>query len=234
MKTFFFTCMVTLLSATYTGVYANVLVSIEKELTLEELKSLNNGELILKTEEVKDSPWPIITYYALVNATPLDCIALFAGYDIQKDYVPKVIKSKPIKHITSTDVLTEYELSIPFPLPNAHYVHGAKIFHHGSDYETQWYMVESSSAEVVNGSAYFKDFSGKTLFKYRSFIKPKSALGSFVKSFMLKDIKTTITAIVAFIEKSKRENSPLIPKYSEFITRALNGEFVYQTIIDKK
>jgi len=51
---------------------------------------------------------------------------------------------------------------------------------------------------------------------------------------MFKDVEKTIKAIANFIEKNKQENSQAILKYSEFITRALNGEFVYQTIIDKK
>ena len=188
----------------------------------------------MKTKDIPGSSWPEITYYVLVDASPLDAMALFSGYDIQKDYTPNVIKSTPVKHVTATDVHTEYEMKIPFPLPNAHYIHGARIYKYDSEYEIHWYMVESSSAEDVKGSAYFAPYNGKTLFRYRSYIKPKSFLATFVKKIMLRDVRATIVAIRDFIEKAKRENSPLISKYSEFITRALRGEFVYQTIIDKK
>lgn len=201
---------------------------------MSEQEELKARSFVVKTKEVPGSPWPEITYYALVKATPLEAIALFAAYDIQKDYVPNIIKSTPVKHVSPTDVQTEYELRIPFPLPNARYIHGAKIFKYEKDYETKWYMVESSSSEDVSGSAYFQDDNGSTLLRYRSYVKPKSMFGSLVKKMMLKDVEESIVAIRLFIEKTVRENPSLSSKYSEFITRALRGEFVYQTIILKK
>lgn len=229
MKTYFFTCLVTLFSTTY--VWAQ---NLETELNQADLKAVTAREFVLKTRELPESVWPEITYYAIVEATPLEAAGVFAAYDAQKDYVPNVIKSTVVKHVTATDVLTDYELHMPFPIPNAKYIHGAKIFKHKNDYEVQWYMVESSSAEEVKGSVYFQSYEGKTLMRYRSYVKPKSVFGSFVKKAMFKDVLKSITAIRNFTEKSKRENTIFVSKYSEFITRALNGEFVYQTIIDKK
>lgn len=229
MKTYFFTCLVTLISTTC--VWAQ---NLEGELTSADLKAVNTREFVLKTRDVEGSVWPEISYYAVIDITPLEAAGIFAAYDAQKDYVPNVIKSTPVKHVSATDVLTDYELHMPFPIPNAHYVHGAKIFKHKNDYEVQWYMVESSSALDVKGSVYFQPLEGKTLMRYRSYIKPKSMFGSLVKKAMLKDVLTSITAIRNFMEKNKRENSVFVSKYSEFITRALSGEFVYQTIIEKK
>ena len=229
MKTYFFTCLVTLFSIT--NVWAQ---NLESELGPADLKAVSAREFVLKTRDVEGSVWPEITYYAIIEATPLESVAVFAAYDAQKDYVPNIIKSTPIKHVTATDVLTDYELHMPFPIPNAKYIHGAKIFKHKNDYEVEWYMVESSSAEIVKGSVYFQSYEGKTLMKYKSYVKPKSVFGSFVKKAMLSDVLKSITAIRNFTEKSKRENPIFISKYSEFITRALNGEFVYQTIINKK
>lgn len=234
MKIMFFITLVTLFSTSYSVLAEPLQIDIKGELSSDELARINAREFVVKKEEIKDSVWPEITYYALIEVSPLEAIALFAGYDIQKDYVPNVIKSHPVKHVSATDVHTEYELRIPFPLSNAHYTHGARVYRHGEDYQTVWYMVKSSSAEEVKGSAYFASYNGKTLFRYRSYVKPKSIFGSFVKKMMFKDVEKTMTAIRAFIEKSKAENPALISKYSEFITRALRGEFVYQTIIEKK
>ena len=146
----------------------------------------------------------------------------------------KLFDNHNASHLSATEVHTEYEFHMPFPISNAHYIHGAKIFKHQNDYEVQWYMVESSSTLEVKGSAYFQSYEGKTLMKYRSYIKPKSIFGSLAKKAMYKDVLESITATRNFIEKSKRDNPKFISKYSEFINRALNGEFVYQTIIDQK
>lgn len=234
MKSFFLACLLFLFSTSYANANAAIKNDLAMELTPTDLARLLAHEFIVKTRDVQNSPWPEITYYALIEASPLEAAGLFAAYDIQKDYVPNIIKSNPIKHISSTEVHTEYELYIPFPLSNAHYTHGAKIFKHGEDYETTWYMVTSTSAEEVRGSAYFQNMNGKTLFRYRSYVLPKSIFGALVKKTMLKDVEKSIIAIRNFIEKSKRDNPELLIKYSEFITRALRGEFVYQTIILKK
>jgi hypothetical protein len=233
MKKTIITLLLSLFSATYSsGVMASK-IELSKELTEAETKTLQEGKFVVKIQEIKGSAWPEITYYALIEASPLEAIGIFAAYDIQKDYVPNVIKSSVVKHITATDVHTEYELHVPFPLSNAHYTHGAKLFQYDSDYELTWYMVKSTSTDEVRGSAYFTPSAGKTLFRYQSYIRPKSIFGGLVKKLMLKDVEKTISAIRSHIEKLKRENSPLLTKYSEFINRALKGEFVYQDQIQK-
>jgi hypothetical protein len=214
-------------------------ILLEKELTVEERKLLEEGELIQKTKDVEGSAWPEITEYLLIDALALEAMAIFSALDYQKDYVPNVLKSHPIKHISPVEVLTEYEMHVPFPLSNAHYTHGSVVHQYDEDYELTWYKVKSTSTEVAKGSAYFTPYQTKsekkmTLFRYRSFISPKSLFGSLVKKMMLKDVQKTISAIRAHIEKLKKENSPLLSKYSEFIKGALRGDFVYNNIILKE
>ena len=230
MKTYFFTCLVTLLSASYGLAQTDV----QSELTKDEIKLVTAREFVIKTREIQGLAWPEVTFYTTIDATPLEAMAIFAAYDIQKDYVPGVIKSIPIKHVSATDVLTAYEMHMPFPMSNAVYTHGGKIFRHKNDYELQWYMMESTSAEDVKGSAYYTPFNGKTLLRYKSLVVPRSIFGSLVKKVMIKDVEKSLVAIRNFTEKNIKENPALVSKYSEFITRALSGEFVYQTIIDKK
>jgi hypothetical protein len=202
---------------------------IQSEITSsEDWDLLKKGDLVVKQKEIAHSAWPEITIYILVEATPLEAMGIFSALDYQQEYVPNVIKSKPIKHLSATEVLTEYEMHVPFPLPNAIYIHGSVVNQYEEDFELTWYMFKSSSTDEVKGSAYFTPYQGKTLFRYRSFIKPKSIFGALVKEIMLKDVKKTILAIRDHVLKLKNERSPLLLKYSEYISRALNGEFVYK------
>lgn len=234
MKVVFFTLLVTLFSTSYAMESRPFKTDLKLDLTEMELKSLNDREFVIKTIDVQGSPWPEIIYYAVIDSTPLESVGLFAAYDIQKDYVPNIIKSVVSKNVSPTDIITDYELHLPFPLSNARYSHGARLYQFGEDYAIEWYMVESTSSEDVKGNAYFTPYNGKTLFRYKSYIKPKSMLGSLVKKAMMKDVNETISAIRNFIEKNKREKTEINSKYSEFITRSLKGEFVYQTNIGKK
>lgn len=207
----------------------------QKELSSEEIGLIEQGQIIQKTKEVEGSAWPEITLYLLVEASPLESMGIFSALDYQQSYVPNIIKSKPIKHLSALEVLTEYEMHVPFPLSNAHYTHGSVVHNYQEDYELTWYKVQSTSTESVLGSAYFSPYTlgvkNVTLFRYRSYIKPKSVFGSLVKKLMLSDVKKTIVSIRAQIEKLKKENSPLLPKYTGFINGALKGEMVYKKII---
>lgn len=205
-----------------------------KELTKDEIGLIEKGELIQKIKEVEGSAWPEITQYLLVEATPIESMGIFSALDYQQVYVPNVIKSKPVKHISAVEVLTEYEMHVPFPLSNAHYTHGSIVHNYDEDYELTWYKVQSTSTEIVKGSAYFTPYKNGTLFRYRSYIKPKSMFGSLVKKMMLKDVKNSIESISKHIEKLKKENSPLLTKYSGFIKDALKGEFVYKNLISNE
>ncbi|MDD4976202.1 MAG: hypothetical protein PHY93_17730 [Bacteriovorax sp.] len=216
-----------------TTAYAEI-TSVLKELTVTELAQLEAGGLILKTKDIKGSPWPEITLYTLVEATPIEVMGIFSALDYQKDYVPNVIKSKPIKHLSPTEVLTEYEMHVPFPLKNALYTHGSIVHQYNQDYELSWYRVESNSTDLASGSAYFSPYKKITIFRYISYIRPKSIFGSLVKRIMFRDVQNTILSIRAHIEKLKKENSPLLYKYSGFISRALQGEFVYKESIEQK
>lgn len=233
MKNTILAFFLALLSSVYIPLAHAEKLDLKSELTEAEFRALSKRELILKIKEIPNSPWPEITYYALIEASPLEAVGIFGAYDHQKDYIPNIIKSTPVKHVTATDVHTLYELHVPFPLSNVHYTHGARLFQYDSDFEITWYMVESTSTDEASGNAYFTGYNGKTLFRYRSYIKPKSVFGSFVKKLMMKDVEKTIVAIREHVEKLKKENSPLMTKYSQFITRALKGEMVYQNQIQK-
>jgi hypothetical protein len=202
--------------------------AIQTELSNADWDKLKNNDIIFKQKVVEKAAWPEVTMYLLMDVTPIEAMGIFSALDYQQEYTPNVIKSKPIRQISPTEVLTEYEMHLPFPLPNAVHVHGSIVHRYDEDYELTWYMVESSSTEEVKGSAYFTPVQGKTLFRYRSFIRPKSIFGPLVKELMLKDIKKTISTIRDHILKLKNEKSPLLVKYSEYISRALNGEFVYK------
>lgn len=209
-------------------------VSLIAELSIGEIEKIEAGELVLKTQDKSGSAWPEITLYTLVEASPLESMGIFSALDYQKDYVPNVLVSNPIKHISSVEVITQYELRVPFPLSNAHYTHGSIVHQYEKDFELTWYRVSSTSTDEARGSAYFTNYKNKTLFRYRSYIKPKSIFGSLVKKIMLKDVQSTVKAIKDHIEKLKKANSDKIPHYSALITRSLNGEFVYKDLTDKK
>lgn len=204
-------------------------------LSTEELIKLKKGEVLTVTfasEEFKNAPWPVVKVYQLIDATPLQAVSIFGALDYQEKYVPKTLKSDPIKHLSSTEVLTEYEIEVPFPLQNATHVHGSILKKIPNGHELSWYRVSSNSTEEAKGFARFTAYENKTLMEYQTFIIPKSIFGALVKKIMVKDVTNTVTAIKNHVEKLVKENHPLLKKYVDFTEKSYKGENVYQSEIE--
>ena len=203
--------------------------NLTDELSENEKNQLKTG-IIFKTTPVEDSPWDAITLYTLIESTPLEAVAIFAAYDHQKNYVPKVLESTPVKHVTPTEVWCRYEYKMPWPISNSHYVHTHILKSTGKDsFRVEWKVVQSDAMDRVNGSADFIPFAGKTLLKYHSNVNPKSFLAFLFEKRMKRDVQETMATIVTHIEQIKKQNQPLLKKYVGYIKDALAGKNVYNT-----
>jgi len=198
-----------------------------------EQQLLHQKKLVLKTQKSKKSVWPKITIYATINSSPLESVAVYYALDYQKEYVPDLLKSRPIKHISPTEVHTAYTLNVPWPLPNSSYINGTKLSTlNGGGYRIDWYMVESDAADETTGNAQFIPLEkGKTLLIYTSFMRPKSFFARFIKKLMIKNSLKSITVIRDHIELVKRERAGLMNKFKARIVGALAGQNVYEDLI---
>lgn len=199
------------------------------------LESFENVTVTFESPEFKNAPWPVVKVFTLIKTTPLTAISIFGALDYQEKYIPRTKKSRPIKHVSPTEVLTEYEIEVPFPLPNAKHVHGSVLKKLGNEgYELSWYRVSSNSTDEARGFARFTSYKNNlTLMEYQTFIIPKSIFGSLVKKIMIKDVDGVALAIRNHIEKLQNTKDPLIEKYTDFTLRSLQGIAVYEEIINQ-
>lgn len=213
-------------NALASGLVSPITEEMHKVFSKKDHKLFNERGIVVKKKNVNKSAWPELTLYFQVDATPLQAISVFAAFEHQVNYVPGLIKSKVIKQESPILVHTEYEMDMPWPVPNSRYVHASILKQLDSEtFRMEWYMVRSNSAEIVKGFAEFYPRDGKTVFKYKSFINPKSFLAGLFKKTMIKDVLTSLEAIRSEIEKQKGT-----AKGNEFvglITKALSGKFAY-------
>ena len=197
--------------------------NLKKEEVVALLKS--NGKHLIQENEIKDSPWPEITHYTIINATPLEAAAVLSYYPHQKLYVPDLIESNPVKKVTPTDTHVAYRMKVPWPLKDTRYVTGNIIKQIGPDsFEISWYLVSSESIKKTKGSAKFIPLNGKTLMEYKNFVDPDNSFAPLVTSLMKSNLKETVEAIVARIESLAKNDSDQIQKYQETFLSALKEE----------
>jgi hypothetical protein len=191
-----------------------------------EFAAIDRGEKVVQTAPNKDSAWPNVVVFTLIDCSPLEAIALFAAYEHQKNYVPSLLSSKPYQ-LTPTHVLVDYELKMPWPIENGIYTNGHHLGQKGDSYRLDWYQLKSNSADDVRGSAHFSTYKGKTLMRYQAFIKPKSFFAGIFSKIFIQDILATITSVEDEISRLKKNQPEQLNHFKKLITDALKGLDVY-------
>ena len=198
------------------------------QLSKEELDAFKKGEFLVSTQKRKNKSWPRVKVRAFLRASPIESVAMFAAYDYQKNYIPNLVKSEIHSQKEPTNIEVHYELSMPWPLSNSHYIHGHHLKSPSKDhYQVNWYLVKSDSAENVDGFAYFEPYEGGTLMTYESEVDPKSFFAGIFRKFMIRDVKASIDAIIKTTLMAKEKKPELLKKYIQKIDAALAGKKAY-------
>ncbi len=196
-------------------------------------KVLTATEITVRSVKIKDKVWPEVHAKALIKAHPLTSVAIFAAYDYQKNYIPKLIKSEvSSEKVTKTSNATEvsYSMDMPWPLDDSEYIHGHKLERVESGYKVRWYMVKSNVAQDVRGHAIFEPHPQNpnyTLLTYVSLISPNSFFAGIFKKVMVSDLIKSIEAIRDTTEELLEKNPQLIKKYQDKIKVVLEGNPAY-------
>ncbi len=170
-------------------------------LTPKELDQLKQGKEITRVEELKGEVFPKVTLINIIPHTPQENMSVFADFKNHKKFIPGLVKSDIVKQSGNiTDV--SFELNLPAPASNSKYVTRHTIVKEGKDEILTWDLVKSKQLKATKGSIIFEDFDGKTLFTYITHITPDSSLAWVVKSRVVPDVKKTIEAVRAHLQKN--------------------------------
>lgn len=198
------------------------------QFSLEELDTLNRGEIVLRENKIKGAPWPEYQLFALRDFSPLTGIAIFAAYDDQKNYVPRVLKSEVLGDEGNGKITVSYILDNPWPISNSHYTNTHELQKLSANhYKVSWNQVKSDSTIESRGSNEFLKWDSKTLMSYRSFVHPKSMFASLVKSKAKSDLNHVIGEILHHIESLSKFNPKKTGIYKKKILDSLSGKKVY-------
>lgn len=200
-------------------------------LSLREHQALKNKELTFRKQKVKGTPWPEVTVFGKIDATPLEGASVFFAYHDHKDFIPDLLRSEPVKYNSPTDVLIRFEMKISWPLKNSHYVTGNRIGKFGKEgFRIEWYHVSSTSAKDTKGEVLFFPSDGGTLLVYKTFIHPKNRAAGIFKRNMVKGVLKSVRAIITRIEFIKNNNRIHMKTYISNLQRTFRGEYIYKNI----
>lgn len=207
------------------------------ELKQNEIPLLEEGQLVLHNRHLKDHPWPERMLFLLIKASPLESMAVFAAYEYQKKYVPNMLKSEVVEHISPTKTVVDYEMHVPWPLSNAVYTQKHDLVKRSEQYVLFWDQVQSNATLINRGSVSFHPYKKNpklTLMIYNALVKPDSVFAGMVKSKAQEDLLASIKTIRDHIEHVREKMPKLMLEQKNLITGALSGKYVYQGVIETR
>jgi hypothetical protein len=178
--------------------------SMADALTAEQLKILEEGKTVVTSREIPKEPWPELTLFRVVDASPKAVFDLFNDYESAPSYTPGMTKAEVIGQPERSAKDVRYTVKVPV-LGSISYVVRNFYSSAGETYEVRWELVESPMASASNGALTIEPFDGKTLLRYRNHVTPSVPMAGVLKGQARKEAETTIESIGREAERRFRE-----------------------------
>lgn len=216
-----FSAIPLLLCALITPLQAEDILS---ELSPAQKAQVDKGTQVLVTKDFEGRPWPQVTIYQVVNATPEEVAAVFFDYEDNKNFVPNLLKSDISKKITSCTMEIDYGVDVPI-LPDEFYtVRNTIKLTSPEHYRVDWKLIRAVQTKDSVGCFRVEPYNGKTLICYQNLVTPGSSMAGLLRKTALSQMKDAASAIVSRAEKLKASNPAQLKKQVECLQAALQQQ----------
>ncbi len=170
------------------------------DLSSEQIKKLNAGEMLVSESKVDGGAWPKVSVTTLVEAPVATLTALFRDYEAAPSYQPNMVSATVVDKPSADVVDVKYVSKLPVIGENTNKVRNTYSTS-GAQSIVEWKLLDSTSANVSNGSMVVEAFEGGSVLRYENYVEPKSKLAVLAKGAALGEAKKTVRQIKAEAEK---------------------------------
>ncbi len=190
--------------------------------------SLERGGVVVFTRQMEGSPWPAVTVYLLIDATPEVAAATFIDYPSHQTYIPGVKRSRVSRVLNPATAEVDYEVSVPLVSDERYTVRDRVSATGEGGYRVDWVLVRATSTKATAGHAAFMPYTNRlthrsgTLLEYYDFVTPGSRMAGIaaIRNRALRDMQEAARAIARYTE-SQRSNVPATRTRLDALKRAL-------------
>ncbi|MGH8047078.1 MAG: hypothetical protein ACREKL_07515 [Chthoniobacterales bacterium] len=188
------------------GLAAAAKADLASSLSPAQLKQLQSGQLVVESKDIPGGVWPQLTVYTLVSA-PVSVIgALFRDYAHAQDYQPSIVSAKVVAQPAPNVYNVQYTQKLPLFGTTSFTVQNT--FSDGKDggLTVTWKLLQSSMADVSDGSLRVEPYAGGSILRYVNYVKPKLGfIAGAAKSSALDSVKSTVTDLKNEAEKRAKK-----------------------------
>lgn len=173
-------------------------------LTVAQRDTLDRGGHVVLSRERPGSPWPAVTVYVLIDASPEEATAVFTDYDAHSGYIPSVKQSRISRTIDAATSDVDYVVALPIVSDERYTVQNrVSVDAVEGGYRVDWTLVRASTTKATVGHARFLPYrntrTGRagTLLEYFDFVTPGSRIASmgFIRKRALREMAETALAV---------------------------------------
>ena len=173
-------------------------------LSASEQEQLAQGEVIVKTRPVGGYPWPEVTVYRWVAASPEDVMAVYADFESQAQYLPDLVESRIVKRLSPNSLNISYEYEVTGP--NERYTVMSTVSRTPGSLRVTWDLVTARYARRLSGHMKVEASDSGALIEYTNRVDPGFfgvRLGSAETT--VSRVRETVEALAPHVERLRVE-----------------------------
>jgi len=198
--------------------------SLLEDLDAKQVEEVARGGQVVLLQPVEGHSWPRVRIYQKVDATPEEVAAVFFDYNNAKSYVPKVNKSEISRQVSPCVAEVDYGIDVPI-LP-AEYYTALNTLTAGPDggYLVTWTLVRALQTKASEGNLRIERWKDGAVIRYTNLVTPSSIMARLLRSIAIDQMRSTVRAIVARVEKQKAEKPEALKEEIRDLQSALKKE----------
>lgn len=202
---------------------AAVQTAIYDELNDSQKANLQKGEQVVLSQEI-GKPWPKVTVYQRLDATPEESMAVMADCDRHLTFFKDILRSTISQRLSKSTFIVDYTLHLPWPLPDEKYTlkDQLSLTSNRSTYLLNWTMVRADTTHDIQGNVRFETLGTGSIMAYQNLVVPDSQLASLMKGRAIQAVKDAAHSLVKQIYNEKKKNPDLLQNQIHSLKEALD------------
>ena len=198
--------------------------SLLEDLDARQIEEVARGGQVVLLQPVEGNPWPRVRVYQKVDASPQEVAAVFFDYKNAKSYVPNVIKSQVSRQVSPCVAEVDYGIDVPI-LPDEYYTAlNTLTSEAGGGYLVTWSLVRALQTKASAGNLRIERWKDGAVIRYTNLVTPSSVMARILRSIAIDQMRSTVRAIVARVEKQKGERPEALKEEIRDLESALKKE----------
>lgn len=161
---------------------------------------VRGGGQVVVAKDVVGKPWPLVTVYQKVDASPEETMAVFFDYNNAVDYVPNCLKSEITQRIDARTFDVDYTVDVPILSDEEYTVRNQLSDEGNGGLKVEWRVLRATSIKSSEGSLVVEPLGSGSVLRYQNIVEPSSIAAPLLKGVAVGQMSEMVEALVERVD----------------------------------